>query len=281
MREVRPEPLEPVVEVRQVGQRQRGRARLHHVQRGARDPVRGGDVGERPPELEQREPPEPRVELVVQLGRMGVMIGDLAPVGRVHRARRRGPLGGGVHVVPPEHLGAGEARVPCAPRLPDLLAGDEPVGLAPQQHLAQVAEVPAVGHRAVARGHQPRQQGGLRGAGDGRRHGAQRSLAAARGEAGEVGRVRPDQVRREPHDQDHEGGRHRRAPLSGRGLRAGCALGPCAGPVWQGGLGRGMARDRRRSPDPWRRMDRPGRRGVGRAAGPARRVRPRGCEEGT
>ena len=76
VREIRAEALQVVVEMRQIGERERRIARLHHVQRRLGDPVAGGDVGERAPEPEQRELPELRVEPVVQLMGVGVVSGS-------------------------------------------------------------------------------------------------------------------------------------------------------------------------------------------------------------
>ena len=211
---VRAEPLQVVVEVRQVAERERRLARGAHVHRGARDPLAGGDVGGRPPELEQREWSEPGVELVVQIGRLGIVIRDLAAVRRIHRPRRRAPVGRGVHVVPPEHLGAGEVRVAPLAGLPDLLAGDQAVRLAPQPYFGEIAEIPAVRHRAMPARRQPGHERGLHRAGDRGRDRIQRPQRAALGQAPQVGRVRADQRRRQAHHQDDQGRLH--APTSVR-----------------------------------------------------------------
>ena len=190
MREVRPEPLQVVVEMRQVGEGQRGLARLHHVLCRLGDPVRRGDVGQRTPEPEERELAELGVQFVMEFRGIGVVVGDLAAIGGVHRARGRRVIRRSVHVVPPEHLGAGETGVAGFGSLPDLLAGDQLVWLAPEEHLAEIAEIPAVGDRAVARGHQPGDQRRLHRAGHRRGHGLQGSHRPARGQGGKVWRVR-------------------------------------------------------------------------------------------
>ena len=106
--------LQAVVEMRQVAERQRRLPRAADVQRGARDPAARLDRGHRPPEAEQREGAERAVELVAQLGRLGIVVRNLAPVGRIHRPRRRADVDGGIHIVPPEHVGAGEGGVASA-----------------------------------------------------------------------------------------------------------------------------------------------------------------------
>ena len=89
MGRVRPVALQVVVEVRQVDERQRRPVGADHVPRGLGDPPRRGDGRARTPELEQREGPELLRELVAQSRRLGVAVGELAPVGLVDRARRR------------------------------------------------------------------------------------------------------------------------------------------------------------------------------------------------
>ena len=64
--------------------------------------------------------PEPLLQLVAQLGRIGVDVGQLAAVGRIHRPRRHRDVGGRVHVVPPEQLGAGERGIAPARGFPQL-----------------------------------------------------------------------------------------------------------------------------------------------------------------
>ena len=119
---VGPELLQAVVEMRQVAQRERRPAAAPDMLRRPRDPARRFDVGARPPELEQRERAEQPVELVAQLRRLGVVVGDLAAVGGIHRPRRGAHVRRAVHVVPPEHVGAGEGRIAAPAGLPDLLA---------------------------------------------------------------------------------------------------------------------------------------------------------------
>ncbi len=127
--------LQAIVQVRQVAQGHRRPAALSHMFGRAGDPARGIEVGAGTPELEQGKRPEEAVELVVQLGRLGIVVRDLAPVGGIHRSRRGADVRCPVHVVPPEHVGAGERRITSPARLPQLLAADQAVGLLPQRHL--------------------------------------------------------------------------------------------------------------------------------------------------
>jgi hypothetical protein len=204
MREIGPEALQVVVEVREVGEGERGAAGAHHVQGRLRDPLRGADVGERPPESEEREGPELRVELRVKSRGMRVVVRDLAPVGRVHRPRRRAPVRARVHVVPPEHLGAGERRVARFRGIPDLFARHQAVGLPPQPHFGQVAEVPAVRHDAVTARREPGDERRLHRARDRGEHRAKRARRAARREPLQVRRVLAEQGGRQAHGEDDE-----------------------------------------------------------------------------
>ena len=115
---VRPMALHVVVEVRQVDERERRPVGADHVPRGLGDPPRRGDGRAGTPELEQRERPELLRERVAQSRRLGVAVGELAPVGLVDRARRRADLEAAGHVVPPEQVGAGEGRIAPLARPP-------------------------------------------------------------------------------------------------------------------------------------------------------------------
>src|SRR5436305_704841 len=46
------------------------------------------------------------------------MVGDLAAIGGIHRPRRRAHIAGGIHVIPPEQIGAGEGGIAAARGLP-------------------------------------------------------------------------------------------------------------------------------------------------------------------
>ena len=209
----RPEALQVVVEVRQVDERQRRPLLPEDAQRAATDPARRLDVGGRPPEAEQRKLAELAVELVAQAGRLRVDVGQLAAVGRVHRARRHRPVGRRVHVVPPEQLGAGERRVAPLRRLPHLLAVHQPVRLPPQPHLGQVAEIPAVGDDAVLARQRAGEQGRLHGGRHRRRHRRQRPQPATGGQRAQVRRML-QQRRRQADHVEHQRAPHAAPPRS-------------------------------------------------------------------
>ena len=115
-RMVRAQALQAVVEVRQVDRASASDCASPDVQRRIGDPARRGDSRRRAPELEQRKRPELCRELIAQSRGLRVAVGNLAAVGLVDRARRHRDVGGRRHVVPPEHVGAGEA--PHRARLP-------------------------------------------------------------------------------------------------------------------------------------------------------------------
>src|SRR5690606_40712701 len=90
--------------------------------------------------------------------------------------------------------------------VPELVAGDEPVVLPPQQDVAEFAEVPAVADDAVLGGQGAGQEGRLGGAGDGGQHGAEGRAGAGLAEGLQVGHV-VEETRGEAHDvEDEEGG---------------------------------------------------------------------------
>ena len=149
LRPTRAEPLVVVVEVRQVDEQQVELLVVEHDLRRVRDPCRRLDVRRRPPVLEQRELAQRAGQVVVELGRERVAVRRLATVGVVDGPRRDGQVGGRAHRVPPAQVRGAEAGLGAARGLPDLLALHELVVLAPQEHLAEVAEVPAVADDAV------------------------------------------------------------------------------------------------------------------------------------
>ena len=73
------EPLQVVVEVRQVAERDGRGLGLRHAPRGDGDPARGADVGGRPPEVEERKPALPPLQVLLQVRRVGVQAGILRP----------------------------------------------------------------------------------------------------------------------------------------------------------------------------------------------------------
>ncbi len=174
------------------------------MQRGIRDPARGGDRRRRTPELEQRKRAELVRELVAQLERLRVAVRQLAAVGLVDRPRRDADVVRGRHVVPPEQIGAGEGRVAPLARLPDLLAGDQPVRLPPQPDLHEVAEQPAVGDDAMVARQGAGHEGRLHAARHRRRHGRERPHRAGARKGAEPRRMRAEVARRQADDEQHE-----------------------------------------------------------------------------
>src|SRR5260370_40522549 len=85
------------------------------------------------------------------------------------------------HVVPPEHVGAGESGITLLAGLPNLLATDKSIGLAPQKDFHLIAEQPAVGHHAVISRGEPRHETCLYTAGDGGSNGIKRGHTACAG----------------------------------------------------------------------------------------------------
>ena len=59
-----PEPLEVVIQMRQIDEQQRRTKSLQHFHRRIRDPPRTADVGPRPPEFEQRKDAQPGLQFV-------------------------------------------------------------------------------------------------------------------------------------------------------------------------------------------------------------------------
>src|SRR5262249_45679629 len=149
--------------------------------RGVGDPAARGEPRLRTPEVEEGELAERALRLDVEAGwargrraRRAVEIGQLAAVGGIERARGQAPGDGRAEVEPPEELRAGEALVESARTLVELLARDERIRLAPQERLAELAEVPAVADRAVRARRRAREQRGLRRERDRRQHGRHR-----------------------------------------------------------------------------------------------------------
>ena len=200
------EALEVVVEVREVAERQIGVAGAHDVAGGVDDPLAGDEVGAGSPEVEEGEGAEFVGEFVVQGGRPGVAVGFLAAVGVVDGAGGDGDVGVGAHGVPPADVGDGVAGVGAAGGVPEFVAGDESVVLAPQQDVAEFAEVPAVADDAVLGGEGAGEEGGLGGAGDGGQHGAERGAGAGLAERLEVGHVVEETGGEADDVQDEEGG---------------------------------------------------------------------------
>ena len=168
---------------------------------------RGDEVGAGAPEVEEGEGAELLGEFVVQGRGPGVAVGFLAAVGVVDGAGGDGPVGVGAHGVPPADVGDGVAGVGAAGGVPELVAGDEAVVLAPQQDVAELAEVPAVADDAVLGGGGAGEEGGLGGAGDGGQDGAERGAGSrTRPRALEVRHVVQEAGGEADDVEDEEGG---------------------------------------------------------------------------
>ena len=181
---VRTEALQVVVEMRQIDERQRRIVLGHDQLGGFGNPARRGDRGGRPPELKQRKRTEPLGQPLAQFGRHGVAIGQLAPVGLVDRPRRRAEIVARRHVVPPEHVGAGEARDRAACR-PPRSSRRRPAGwIAARASLPSGRGTASRCRRCRARAAAvPVMKRGLDAAGDGRRDGLQAAPWRLRGQA--------------------------------------------------------------------------------------------------
>ena len=172
------EALVVVVEVRQVDQQQVELLVVEHDLGRVGDPLRRLDVRRRAPVLEEREVAQRTGQVVVQLRRIGVGVRRLAAVGVVDRARRDGQVRRGAHRVPPAEVRGAEAGLGVARGLPHLLALHELVVLAPEEDLAEVAEVPAVADDAVVGRRQAGEERRLHRAGDRRDDRVQRRVEA-------------------------------------------------------------------------------------------------------
>src|SRR5258708_9545430 len=166
--------LQIVVQVRQIGQSKGWIALGHQKLRRIGDPASRGDRRGRSPELKQWKGPKTFGQAIPQAVRHGVTVWQFAPVRLVDRARGGTEIMARRHVVPPEHVGAGEGGITLLAGLPNLLATDESIGLAPQKDFHLIAEQPAVGHDAVVSRGEPRHETCLYAAGDGGSYGIKR-----------------------------------------------------------------------------------------------------------
>ena len=103
----------------------------------------------RSPKLKQGKRSQFALEFVAQVAGVGVAVGKLPAVGRILRPGRGRKVGGGIHIVPPEHTGNRKIRVDLPGEftpspLPNFLARDELVRLLPKLNLRIGAVVPAV-----------------------------------------------------------------------------------------------------------------------------------------
>lgn len=175
--------------MREVAEGQVRVAGADDVPGGVDDPLAGDEVGAGAPEVEERERAEFLGEFVVQGRGPRVAVGFLAAVGVVDRTRGDGDVGVGAHGVPPADIGDRVAGVRAPGGVPQFVPGHQAVVLAPQQYVAEVAEVPAVADDAVLGRVGAGEEGGLGGAGDGGQDRAEGGLRAGLGERLEVGHV--------------------------------------------------------------------------------------------
>ena len=127
-RMLRAQPLKVVIEVRQIDEVQRRRVLLLNPLGRPGDPASGRirstlrrlHAGSGPPEGCERKVAQGLLQGRAQIVGPSVDIEELASIGRVHRPGRHRPVRARVHVVPPEHLRAGETRVPGLQLIPDL-----------------------------------------------------------------------------------------------------------------------------------------------------------------
>ena len=132
---VRPDALQTVIQMRQIDQRERRLAGLAHVDCGSRDPFARRNRCGWPPEGEQRERTEQFRQFIPQFGGRRIAVRQLAAVRAVDWARGDAEVRARIHIVPPEHVGAGEVRVARLCGVPHLFAADERVRLTPEPDL--------------------------------------------------------------------------------------------------------------------------------------------------
>src|SRR5438445_217680 len=115
---LRSESLQVVIQVRQVNEAQ-GRSepaldppgRLGNPTRSRlRRALRAFQSCRRPPKAGKRKFTQVAFDFRAYRVRAGINIEDLPAVSRIDRARRDGPISAGVHIEPPEKLGAGKLR---------------------------------------------------------------------------------------------------------------------------------------------------------------------------
>ena len=139
----RAEPLQVVVEVRQIDQRQRRTEPVFDDSLTLPQSTVSTRSTPGAPEIEQRKRAEPGLQFVAQRSREGVDVGQLASIGRIHRPRRDADVRRGIHVEPPEHVRAREGRIAGARDVPDFRREHQAVRLTPEAHLAVLAHVPS------------------------------------------------------------------------------------------------------------------------------------------
>ncbi len=137
--------------MRQINQTEGGGVLFLHPLRGGGDPFGRGDARRRPPKGREGKLAEIALQLLAQAHRLGVHIEDLAAVRRIERPRRDREIRAGMHVIPPEQLGAGEARDLAAQLVPEFFSAHDVVALFPEAHLGGLSVIPAVADDAMLR----------------------------------------------------------------------------------------------------------------------------------
>ena len=159
---VRAPALQIVIKMRQIDERQcRRRTPLHRLS-AARDPFAGLNSRRRSPEMKQRKSSEFCIQFGGQFGRIGIRQRNQAAVAEMRGPRRDRDIVARIHVVPPEQLRTGEARVARPGFLPDFRTFNQRVRLFPEMNLSQFAKVPAIRHDPMFSRHSSRQESALR-----------------------------------------------------------------------------------------------------------------------
>ena len=137
LRTVRTEPLEIIVQMRQVHETQiRPVVFLDPHGRAANPPGRL-NPSHGPPELGKGKISQVRFDRLAQVGGMRVNVEYFPPIRAVNRPRSNGKLGRGIHVVPPKNFGGREIRVVAADFFPQFFTGHEVITLLPELDFSQ------------------------------------------------------------------------------------------------------------------------------------------------
>src|ERR1051325_4443683 len=104
-----------------------------------------------PPKSGERKLAEIFFYFRTQGHRTGIDIENLPSVRGINRPRCNRPGSGGIHVVPPEKLRAGEIRIGRLEILPNLSTVNETVGLFPKLHFGKLPVIPAIRDGTMAR----------------------------------------------------------------------------------------------------------------------------------
>ena len=212
-----PQPLQVVIEMRQVNERQVRSVPFLNPLGRTRDPLRRRDARPRTPKRRKRKRPEVGLDLLPQPHRLRVNVEHFAPVRRIHRSRRDRPVRARIHVIPPKQFRAGKPRPPLAQRLPDFFPLHHVVRLLPKLVLRQRAIIPAVGDATMPRRRQPREIRALRRARHRRQHRLHPDQTIRLRQRRKPRRLRPQHPRSEPHHVDDRGALRAESTIAGIG----------------------------------------------------------------